>query len=67
MRFKTKCIDAYSVEDKKGKEKHVLELTVEKNNAGLFGSKIIHEQFEKVESVLTKRYLKLPFGIRLIY
>ena len=64
---KTKCIDAYLFEYEKGKEKHVLELTVTKGDVGLFGSKVIAKQFEKIESVLNKRYLKLPFGIRLIY
>ncbi len=32
----------------------------------LFGSRVCCKNFEKIESVLTKRYIKLPFGLRLL-
>lgn len=63
MRFKVKCIEAtVSITDKE----HFLTLEQTEENTGLFGSKIVKEQFEKIESVLSKRYIKLPFGIRIL-
>jgi len=59
-RFKTKCLSAtVSVLNKE----HTIILKQDFDNVGMFGSKIIGEQFEKIESVLSKRYIKLPFGI----
>lgn len=62
-RFKTKCIEATVSVTKK---EHFLVLEQTPENTGMFGSKIINHQFEKIESVLSKRYIKLPFGIRLL-
>ena len=60
MRFKTKCIDVtVNTIDKE----HCLVLSQDNSNTGMFGSKIARKQFEKVENVLSKRYVKLPFGI----
>jgi hypothetical protein len=64
MRFKTKCIEAtVSIINKM----HVIGIEQTQDNTGMFGSKIIKEQFEKIESVLSKRYIKLPFGIRMLF
>jgi len=63
MRFKTKCIDATINTSEK---KHFISLTQTDANTGMFGSKIITQQFEKIESVLSKKYIKLPFGIRIL-
>jgi len=46
---------------------HILYIEATEENQGLFGSKIIDKQFEKIESVLSKRYIKLPFGIRILF
>ena len=46
---------------------HILTFIMNKENIGLFGSKKFMTQKEKIESVLNKRYIKLPFGIRLIF
>lgn len=62
-RFKTKCITATVHPNV---NEHILVLKEDENNTGMFGSKIINKQFEKIESVLSKRYIKLPFGIRLL-
>jgi len=62
-RFKTKCIKAQI--DLTGRE-HLLTIECTDENAGMFGSKIAKDQFEKVESVLSKRYIKLPFGVRIL-
>jgi hypothetical protein len=63
QRFKTKCIDAtVSITEKE----HFLKLEQTPENTGMFGSKIIAQQFEKIEGVLSKRYIKLPFGMRLL-
>ena len=67
MRFKTKCVDAYFQEDNKGVERHILVMSIDPDNSGMFGSRIKAEQFEKAESVFTKRYIKLPFGIRILF
>ena len=40
---------------------------IKDKNVGLFGSKIATKQKEKIESVLNKKYIKLFFGIRLLY
>ena len=62
-RFKTKCIEAtVSITEKE----HFLVLEQTPENTGMFGSKIVKQQFEKIESALSKRYIKLPFGIRLL-
>ena len=62
-RFKTKCIEAtVSITEKE----HFLVLEQTPENTGMFGSKIVNEQFDKIESVLSKRYIRLPFGIRLL-
>lgn len=62
-RFKVKCIDAtISITDKE----HFLTLEQTPENTGMFGSKIQKIQFEKIESALSKRYIKLPFGIRIL-
>ncbi|PHR23574.1 MAG: hypothetical protein COA36_16720 [Desulfotalea sp.] len=62
-RFKTKCIEAtISITEKE----HFLVLEQTEENTGMFGSKIAIKQFEKIESVLSKRYIKLPFGIRIL-
>jgi len=59
-RFKTKCIEAtVSVTEKE----HFLVLEQTEENTGMFGSKIIKQQFSKIENVLSKRYIRLPFGI----
>ena len=63
QRFKTKCIDAtVSITEKE----HFITLEQTPENTGMFGSKIISQQFEKIESVLSKRYIKLPFGMRML-
>lgn len=62
-RFKTKCIEAtISLTEKE----HFLTFELTTENSGMFGSKIVKQQFEKIESVLSKRYIKLPFGIRML-
>ena len=62
-RFKTKCIEAtVSITEKE----HSLTLEQTPENTGMFGSKRVKQQFEKIESVLSKRYIKLPFGIRVL-
>ena len=62
-RFKTKCIEAtVSITDRE----HFLVLEQTPENTGMFGSKIITQQFEKIESVLSKHYIRLPFGIRIL-
>ena len=63
MRFKTECLEAIINESK---NEHTLILKQTDDNSGMFGSKIIDEQFTKIETVLQKRYIKLPFGIRLL-
>ena len=63
MKYKTKCLDAMvNLMDKE----HCIVLKQTPENIGMFGSKIQKEQFEKIESVLGKRYIKLPFGIRVL-
>jgi len=63
MKYKTECIrSTVSMTDKE----HYLDLKLTAENVGMFGSKIETEQFEKIESVLSKRYIKLPFGIRIL-
>ena len=62
-RFTTKCLKAM-INTIDRNHTIVIELTDE--NAGMFGSKIQSKQFEKIESALSKRYIKLPFGIRLL-
>jgi len=63
MKFKVKCIEAtVSIKNKK----HFLTIEQNDHNTGLFGSKIASNQFEKIESVLSKRYIKLPFGVRIL-
>jgi len=62
-RYKTKCLKAMiNTIDRN----HTIVLKQDEENTGMFGSKIIGEQFEKIESVLSKRYIKLPFGIRIL-
>jgi hypothetical protein len=62
-RFNTKCIEAtISFTEKE----HFLTLEQTPENTGMFGSKIAKQQFEKIESVLGKRYIKLPFGVRVL-
>ena len=46
---------------------HTIVLTQNEENKGMFGSKVQAKQFEKIESVLNKRYVKLPFGIRILF
>ena len=62
-RFKTKCIGA--TVDITHKE-HIVTLRQNDENTGMFGSKIITKQFEKIESALNKRYIKFPLGIRIL-
>jgi len=63
MRFKTECLEA-TIDV--SKNEHTLILKQTDDNTGMFGSKIIDEQFKKIETVLCKRYIKLPFGIKLL-
>lgn len=63
---KIKCIESGITNDGDNNEKHYLFLAFNEENKGMFGSKIEKIQFEKVESVLSKRYIKLPFGIRIL-
>ena len=62
-RFKVVCATA---EINLEENKHVLTIHLTSGNMGLFGSKTMYHQFEKIESVLSKRYFKLPFGIRIL-
>ncbi|MAG50022.1 hypothetical protein CL621_00070 [archaeon] len=59
-----KKIKATDVEHNESTDTNILYLS---GNASDFGSKIKVRQFEKIESVLNKRYIKLPFGIRIIF
>lgn len=63
-RFKTKCTKA--TVDTTSRQ-HFLVLEENEDNTGMFGSKIAERQFEKIESVLSKRYIRLPFGIRILF
>jgi len=62
--YKIECLDAFI---NVTRQEHILILKETPQNAGIFGSKIKHAQFEKIESVLSKKYIKLPFGIRIIF
>ncbi len=61
--METKCIEATL--SLTGQE-HFLRLKQTEENTGMFGSKIVKAQFEKIESVISKKYIKLPFGMRLL-
>jgi len=63
---KVKCIQSGIATDEGNNKGHYLFFALNEENKGMFGSKIEKIQFEKVESVLSKRYIKLPFGIRIL-
>ncbi len=64
QKFKIKCIGCGI---NTNTNEHVLSIRVTEQNKGMFGSKIIKSQFEKIESALSKNYIRLPFGVRILF